>query len=239
VGSTPGRDPGRLAAAVKADDGFFTTYFVSPYSKYVARWCAEHGVTPNVVTTASMLMGAVAAACFAVGKRPDLVTGAVLLQLSFTLDCVDGQLARYTGASSAFGGWLDAVFDRSKEYLVYAGLAIGSIRGFDDDVWALAAAALVLQAMRHLTDFSFHARPSAASPEAGGNVAGRLSALSARRSWSRWPKRILVLPIGERFVLISVTAAVWRPEVTFVALLVWGGVAAAYGISGRLARSFA
>ena len=29
-----------LSSAVKASDGFFTTFFVSPYSKYVARWAA-------------------------------------------------------------------------------------------------------------------------------------------------------------------------------------------------------
>ena len=32
-----------LDSAVKAADGFFTTFFVSPYSKYIARWCARRG----------------------------------------------------------------------------------------------------------------------------------------------------------------------------------------------------
>ncbi|MEA2441577.1 MAG: hypothetical protein QOH76_3001, partial [Thermoleophilaceae bacterium] len=55
----------RLDSAVKEMDGFFTTFFVSPYSKYIARWAARRGLTPNQVTTVSMLIGAAAAAAFA------------------------------------------------------------------------------------------------------------------------------------------------------------------------------
>ena len=42
-------------------------------------------------------------------------------------------------------------------------------------------------------------------------------------------------PVGERLVLIAVTAAVFTPRTTFVALLVWGGVAGLYTLVGRLA----
>ena len=46
-----------LDSAVKAADGFFTTFFVSPYSKYIARWAARRGFMPNQVTTVSVLIG--------------------------------------------------------------------------------------------------------------------------------------------------------------------------------------
>jgi hypothetical protein len=148
-------DRARLDAAVKSADGFFTTFFVSSYSRYVARAAARLGLTPNQVTVLSMCVGVLAAAGFGTGERWGLVTGAVLLQLAFMLDCVDGQLARYTRTFSRFGAWLDSVFDRGKEYLVYAGLAIGSTRGFGPDVWPLAAAALSLQTVRHMFEFSY------------------------------------------------------------------------------------
>ncbi|MGW1927235.1 CDP-alcohol phosphatidyltransferase family protein, partial [Streptomyces massasporeus] len=51
----------RLRSAVKAHDGFFTTFFISPYSRYIARWCARRGLTPNQVTTASLLTALIAA----------------------------------------------------------------------------------------------------------------------------------------------------------------------------------
>lgn len=149
-------DAALLATAVKASDGFFTTHFVSPYSKHIARWGARHGWTPNAVTTVSVGIGALAAAAFATGERWGAVSGAVLLQAAFTFDCVDGQLARYTRTFTKLGAWLDSIFDRTKEYAVFAGLAIGAARS-GDDVWLLAGAALTLQVARHAIDFSFPA----------------------------------------------------------------------------------
>ena len=78
----------------------------------------------------------------------------MLLQLAFTTDCVDGQLARYTRTFSKLGAWLDSVFDRTKEYLAFAGLAIGASRA-GDPVWLLACAAITLQTARHMSDFAF------------------------------------------------------------------------------------
>jgi hypothetical protein len=145
-----------LESAVKANDGFFTTFFVSPYSKYIARWAAHRGLTPNQVTTFALVLGIVAAVLFATGSRAGLVAGAVFVHLSFVFDCVDGQLARYTRTFSKLGAWLDSVFDRAKEYVTFAGLAIGADRA-GTDVWVLAGAALALQSVRHTLEFSFGA----------------------------------------------------------------------------------
>jgi hypothetical protein len=72
-----------------------------------------------------------------------------------------------------------------------------------------------------------------------GRAGIRLSVLLERRSWMKWAKRSLVLPIGERFALISLTAALAGPRVTFTALLAWGSVAALYTMTGRILRSWA
>jgi phosphatidylglycerophosphate synthase len=284
-----------LASAVKAKDGFFTTFFVSPYSRYLARWAARRGFTPNQITVTSMVLGILAALAFALGSRAGLVAGAVLLQIAFTTDCVDGQLARYTRQFSNLGAWLDSIFDRGKEYLVYAGLAIGATRmGFGDGIWLLAVAALALQTFRHVVDFSYAAEQHEAIAEVqhasleaaedglsryrrnhdvastvddgqeynddpdeegpdkkpvrtiltgGAGTLGRFaieaSVFFERRPWMKWAKRVLVLPIGERFALISLTAALWGPRTTFTALLVWGTIAATYTTAGRVLRSIA
>jgi phosphatidylglycerophosphate synthase len=222
-------DDARLRAAVKSNDGFFTTFFVTSYSPYVVRGAARLGLSPNQVTVLSMLVGSLAAAGFATGERWGLIAGAVLLQLAFLLDCVDGQLARYTQTFSPVGAWLDAVFDRTKEYLVYAGLAIGAART-GDAVWLLAAAAMGLQTVRHVMDFSFSGTHDA-------STAGVL-AMARRHDTGAlsWLKKMVVFPIGERFAAISITAAIWSAHTTFVVLLAWGGVAFAYGFAGRLAR---
>lgn len=243
-------EDGRLARAVKTTDSTFTTFLVTPYSKRLARWAAGRGIAPTTVTVGSIVLGLAAAVIFGLGGRAALVSGAVLLQLSFVADCVDGQLARYSGRISAFGAWLDAVGDRCKEYAVYAGLAVGSARGFGDPVWQLALAALALQVFRHTVDFGFAGqlppvRPDVAAPSrvSGGAVGRPVGAVAPVGDASRrapvgyWVKRSLVLPIGERFALISLMAAVSTPRATFIALLGWGLLAAAYGLAGKARRT--
>ncbi|MGK5559058.1 CDP-alcohol phosphatidyltransferase family protein [Actinomadura kijaniata] len=249
----------RLRAAVKGDDGFLATYAVSGYSPFLVRLAARRGLTPNTVTCMSMGVAALAAVWFAAGTRTGMVVGAVLFLLSFVLDCVDGQLARYTRRSSPLGAWLDAVLDRAKEYAVYAGLAVGAgAAAVGDpvhagDVWPLAVAAMALQTVRHMIDFSFGARAEGPAdpprvipltvhddardpgPEPGG--VARLPERTSRVGALHWAKKTATLPIGERFALVAVTAAVGNARWTFTALLLWGGLAAASTLTGRLLRT--
>lgn len=224
----------RLRSAVKSRDGFFTTHFISPYSRYLARWCARRGLTPNQVTTASLLVALIAAGCAATGTRGGFVAAGVLLIASFVLDCTDGQLARYSLQYSTLGAWLDATFDRAKEYAYYAGLALGAARG-GDDVWALALGAMVLQTCRHVVDFAFteanHDATANTSPTAA--LSDRLDSVG----WTVWARRMIVLPIGERWALIAVLTAATTPRVTFTVLLVGCALAACYTTAGRVLRS--
>ncbi|MFF3095633.1 DUF5941 domain-containing protein [Streptomyces cyaneofuscatus] len=224
----------RLRNAVKSRDGFFTTFCISPYSRYIARWCARRGLTPNQVTTASLITALIAAGSAATGTRGGYVAAGILLLVSFVLDCTDGQLARYSLQYSTMGAWLDATFDRAKEYAYYAGLAIGAARG-GDDVWVLALGAMVLQACRHVVDFSFNeanhdsvanTSPTAALSDALDNV-----------GWTVWVRRIIVLPIGERWAMIAVLTALTTPRTVFYALLIGCALAATYTLVGRLLRS--
>lgn len=288
-----------LNSAVKATDGFFTTFFVSTWSRYIARWTARRGMTPNQVTVISLWIGIAAATAFATGERTGYVVGAVLLYLSFVADCVDGQLARYTRQFSKFGAWLDSVFDRSKEYVAFAGLGIGAGSA---EVWILAAAALTLQSLRHAFDFSYGAidrQAIAETPQppieqgpdealgrarmkSRGTLEAKLGLLDrqtasaaelaeaeedserseiegapktrkplARRVlglWRTldryipglvWVKKMLAFPIGERFAVICITAALFTPRTTFIVLLAWGGFALVYTSTGRVLRSIA
>lgn len=224
----------RLRSAVKARDGFFTTYCISPYSRYLARWCARRGLTPNQVTTASLLTALIAAGCAATGTRAGFVAAGLLLLFSFVLDCTDGQLARYSLQYSTLGAWLDATFDRAKEYAYYAGLALGAARG-GDDVWALALGAMILQTCRHVVDFSFneanHDATANTSPTAA--LSGKLDSVG----WTVWVRRMIVLPIGERWAMIAVLTALTTPRITFYALLVGCAFAATYTTAGRVLRS--
>ncbi|MFJ2237120.1 DUF5941 domain-containing protein [Streptomyces sp. NPDC087859] len=224
----------RLKSAVKSRDGFFTTHFISPYSRYIARWCARRGLTPNQVTTASLLTALIAAGSAATGTRAGFVAAGVLLIASFVLDCVDGQIARYSLQYSTLGAWLDATFDRAKEYAYYAGLALGAARG-GDDVWALALGAMILQTCRHVVDFSFneanHDATANTSPTAA--LSDKLDSVG----WTVWIRRMIVLPIGERWAMIAILTAATTPRITFYALLIGCAFAATYTTAGRVLRS--
>ncbi|MFB7085966.1 DUF5941 domain-containing protein [Streptomyces sp. NPDC056296] len=227
----------RLKSAVKARDGFVTTFLISPYSRYIARWCARRGLTPNQVTTASLITALIAAGCAATGTRGGFVAAGVLLIASFVLDCTDGQLARYSLQYSTLGAWLDATFDRAKEYAYYAGLALGAARG-GDDVWTLALGAMVLQTCRHVVDFAFNeANADSTAAAANTSPTAALSDKLDSVGWTVWVRRMIVLPIGERWAMIAVLTALTTPRITFYALLIGCAFAATYTTAGRVLRS--
>ncbi|NCX66618.1 MAG: CDP-alcohol phosphatidyltransferase family protein [Burkholderiaceae bacterium] len=124
----------RLSMANRANDGFFSVFFLRKFSKILTWVAVKVGATPNQVTLISFAIGLYSAFCFAQGTFWQIFLGAVLLQLSIIVDCVDGELARYTRKFSQLGAWLDAVTDRVKEYMVFLGLAIGADKS-GRDLW--------------------------------------------------------------------------------------------------------
>ncbi|MER5332143.1 DUF5941 domain-containing protein [Micromonospora sp. NPDC002717] len=241
-------DRAELRLSVKERDDFFTTFFVSTWSPYVTKASARLGLGPTAVTMISVAFAVAAAVLFGVGGRPALVAGAVLLYLGFVLDCVDGQLARYTRHFSAWGGWLDTMADRAKEYVVYAGLGYGATQAGFRYGWALAIAAMTLQTVRHMTDTWYGvlhdeaARRPKAVGTSGGGIGDKLNAASNRvqadtGSVSYWLKRTVVFPIGERWALIALTVALFGPLVSLYAVLAWGVLAFAYTGALRTLRA--
>ncbi|MEV6694458.1 DUF5941 domain-containing protein [Micromonospora sp. NPDC051196] len=242
-------DRAELRLSVKEKDDFFTTYFVSTWSPYVTKAAARLGLSPTGVTMLSVAFAVAAAALFASGGRLALVTGGVLLYLGFMLDCVDGQLARYTRNFSAWGGWLDTMADRAKEYLVYAGLGWGATAAGVRYGWALAIAAMTLQTVRHMTDAWYGVlhdeaarRPKSVGTGGGGGIGDRLNAASTKvqadtGSLSYWLKRTVVFPIGERWALIALAAALFDQRVALLAVLTWGVLAFAYTGALRTLRA--
>jgi phosphatidylglycerophosphate synthase len=240
-------DAARLRLAVKEKDDFFTTYAVSTWSPLVTKAAARLGLTPTGVTALSVLFAVAAALAFWQASRPAMIAGGILLYLGFVLDCVDGQLARYTRRFDAFGGWLDTMADRAKEYTVYAGLAAGAERMGLSYGWPLAITAILLQTVRHMTDTWYGALHDEAAarprPAATGGVGARLSAASTRvqgdtGSVAYWLKRIVVFPIGERWALIAVLAMVGNGRVALAAVVGWGLLAAGYTLALRSLRSW-
>ena len=82
-------------------------------------------LTPNHVTVVSFGLYSVAAGLIVVGGAWMLLAAA-LLPVSYVLDCLDGQLARYTGKTSAIGDYLDKTLDVLKIFIINAAMAIAA-----------------------------------------------------------------------------------------------------------------
>lgn len=97
-------------------------------------------VTPNHITVLRLLTGVAACACFAVGERAWDIWGGWLWLFSAFLDRADGELARVSGQSSAWGHKLDYVSDVAVTVLFFVGAGIG-LRGTWLGEWAILCGA--------------------------------------------------------------------------------------------------
>lgn len=256
----------RYKLARKEHDDLFATFFVLPLAPKVMRVAHRFGFSPTGVTWISIFVALVGAGMFAWATRPAMIIGAVLLWLSFLLDCVDGELARYSHKFSRFGGWLDMIADRGKEFLLYAGLAYGAVKSGYTNVWWLATASLMLLSVRHMVDTWYGTMrdhdvlrratapfTQAADPfrvgekppedeglaKAGGALARAAGDFGARKnSLKYWFKRTAAFPVGDRWAVLGIAAAIWNGQVALAAFLVCAGGSFLYVMAGRVLQSF-
>jgi phosphatidylglycerophosphate synthase len=225
----------RLKLANRANDGFFSVFFLRRVSKLLTWAAVKIGATPNQVTIASFAIGLYAAFLFAQGDTWSLIGGAILLQVSIIVDCVDGEIARYTRKFSELGAWLDAITDRVKEYAVFLGLAYGAFVHNGQNLWVLAAVLMAIQTFRHLSDYNFSQVVKARAAEEipvpvdfmaeWDGITAQMEELDSddehaftKRRLRYWLGKIVIFPIGERWLAISFTAAVGGALFTFTAL---------------------
>lgn len=230
--------------AARSGDGFYSTFALRRIAAHLTPWAVRRGVPANLVTAVSALIGLGGSAAFALRSYPALMIGAVLLQLSLVLDCVDGEIARTTRTRSPFGAWLDAATDRVKEYAALAGLAVAAGPGW----WWVAAAGMVVQTARHLQDFAFAKGALAAARRAtlrdrrplGDTTAWVRPAGAApgeSRTASMWLRRVIHMPIGERWLVLSVAAVLDAPAAALDAYLALAALSGLWAMLGAIRRS--
>jgi CDP-diacylglycerol---glycerol-3-phosphate 3-phosphatidyltransferase len=104
-----------------------------------ARLFGRVGLTPNALTLIGFGI-AIVAAYFA-ATQAWLLAG-LLVAFGAIFDLFDGALARATGTTSRFGAFMDSVFDRAGEAVVYLGILVGlAATGYETGV-ILAASAM-------------------------------------------------------------------------------------------------
>ena len=232
----------RLKLANRANDGFFSVFFLRKFSKLFTWAEVRLKMTPNQVTLISFAVGLYSAYQFSLGTFWSIFAGAVLLQLSIIIDCVDGELARYTRQFSQLGAWLDAITDRIKEYLVFFALAYGAAKD-GRDLWIPAIGMMLFQTFRHISDYNFarinKIRSSQLDPlDFDIKNDGFINVESEKKTrLEYWSKKAVQFPIGERWLVISASSVIGGAAFTFTIMPILALISIALVFRGRVRKT--
>ncbi len=142
----------------KPRDSWWTVWLVDPVASRLVWLVAPiRQITPNVITMAAFIVGIGSAYAFWQADRVGLIVGALLFHLSFVLDCMDGKIARLNGTGSAFGAWLDYIFDRLRVLACTVTLFGGQYQRTDDFIYIwLGGTVLFLDMFRYLNNLQMN-----------------------------------------------------------------------------------
>ena len=145
----------RTTTAVQAEDALWDTMWLETDSfmdrnfnrpvVLASRLLIHTPVSPNAISVVATGIGVLSAIYFARGEAHLMILGAVLLQCSAIIDCVDGDLARISHKESRTGKWLDLGGDQLVHLCLLASIGMGLYRMHDQSgpwLWLGIAAAL-------------------------------------------------------------------------------------------------
>jgi phosphatidylglycerophosphate synthase len=113
------------ASKKKQDINWFTERIARPPAAVVVYALRNTRITPNQVTFMSALLAAGSGVMLALLPGWTwLVVAAVVFEVSFVLDCADGQLARLRKTASPLGHLLDFLMDELKAMFIFGCVAI-------------------------------------------------------------------------------------------------------------------
>jgi phosphatidylglycerophosphate synthase len=161
----------------KPKDIFWNRFVARPVAAVVLVPLQRSPVTPNQVTFASLVVFAAAAAMLILlPGHQGLVLSIVVIELSYVLDCVDGQLARLRGTSTPVGAHLDFLMDELKAFLLVAAAGVRLWLEQDRTTWlleglagtVLVASAISLTTFVRRPEYTGGSRPSGAGDYGDG-----------------------------------------------------------------------
>ena len=158
----------------KVDINWWTEWICRPPAAVFVYLLKNTRVTPNQITFLSLAVAAGAGAMFLfLPGHLWLIAAAVVFELSFILDCVDGQLARVRKTSSVLGHLLDFLMDEIKALLILGCITVRLYRDSGDELFMFAGLGAMFALASGLMLTSFIRRPEygAAQPTADGQPA--------------------------------------------------------------------
>ncbi len=231
--ATPPADPEARIAKVR--DNIIDKLVFRPVSRRISLPLARAGVSPDLVTIATLILGGLAARGI---SRPGIVPsifGAILLQLSFLADCADGEVARAQARVSPFGSWFDWMSDRFVILLAILGLGMGARFETPHQTAVIWASTLALIACE-IFPRSFRDKTSFIGSIARNHTHGPGSGMVA--AFHRWRERRglgMSLGPGALILVVGLGAAIGLKFETLLLLMVVRGLALLYKLT-RIVR---
>jgi len=137
---------------------YYAIYVTHFFSIRIVRFLYNKSITPNQITVLSIILSFVSAFSFSLGSNISCFVGAILLELFYIFDAVDGQLARAKDLSSHGGKYLDVFCNFLVPPVVLFGVGIGALKtGYTSFVfyslWLGCYAVLILQVVELLQSY--------------------------------------------------------------------------------------
>jgi CDP-diacylglycerol---glycerol-3-phosphate 3-phosphatidyltransferase len=174
------------------------------------------GLTPDALTLIGFAITVVAALLLATQQW---LLGGIVVLVGGIFDMFDGTLARATGRVSRWGAFLDSVFDRWGEAIVYVGIIVGCVA-------ASFGAATMLAAMAMAS--AFMVSYTRAKSEGLGFSSG-----TGMAAVGMMPREVRLLALSLGLVLAAVLPSL-RPEGSEVLPTVLGTVLAIIAIGSTI-----
>jgi CDP-diacylglycerol--glycerol-3-phosphate 3-phosphatidyltransferase len=167
---------------------------------------AVSGIPPNVITCSTLVLNLWAGILFASGR---FAAAGGMMILAGLCDLLDGRVARRQGRVSLFGGFLDSIFDRYADLILFLGLLVYYV-----DVDRFRYAILVGVAMAGAVMVSY-ARARAASLVPESEVGfwdrpERLVLMILGALVNRMPLALWILAIGPNIAVIHRIVRTWQ-----------------------------
>ncbi len=117
-----------LRETFKPRDEWWSRVFATPVASGILHVVADWRlITPNRLTLLSLGTALLACLLIMTGGRANFLIAAGVIQISYILDCMDGQLARYRDACSRFGSFADKWSDHLKFPAILLALTIDAL----------------------------------------------------------------------------------------------------------------
>lgn len=135
---------------------FFTNLINRPLGKILVKILINTNITPNFITLLVFISALIATLLLFNIEYHYTLLSIFFYQLSSSLDCVDGPIARFRYQTSDFGSLFDSYIDKTIKFLLYLGLGLSSYIIYGNIISIYLSIILItINILIHTIDFNF------------------------------------------------------------------------------------